>query len=506
MSDYLFELKQIIKRFNGVTVLDKVNFAIRPGEIKGLVGNNGSGKTLLAKIISGADSSYSGSIFIEGSEVSISSPRDAQLFGIEAIYQESNLVSGLSVAENIFMGNMPTTGKWLRRVNWKTVYSKAKALLDEIDRDISPRDIVAKLPLGHQRIVEIAKAMSQSARLIVFDESYANISQKEFKMLAGVIRNLKRHGIAVIYISHRIEEVLELCDTVCLLHNGSVTMDEPVNKLNKQVLLERMSGILTEKSYPRIYLDAGRTILRAEEISTCRGLKAISFDLRKGEILGIVGMLGSGRTAVARALFGLDPLLTGNIRVNDVKIKLKSPEDAIRAGIGYVPDDRLNDLLFHNLDISQNITFSNIKRVTDTFKINLKAEREIAEDYQKKLIIQMPLGCDNVAALSGGNQQKLLLSKWIFSDSRIMILDEPTKGVDKSSRVEIYNLLNKYVMDGSSVIMISSDVREVMGMCDRIIVLCGGVIMKIFDRSEFSMKEILWYASGGLEGEKREEK
>lgn len=497
MSEKLIEMKNISKQFHGEPVLESVDFAVKAGEIHALLGENGAGKSILMKILAGVCRPDTGEIFVDGQRVDFLEPRDAQKYGITTIYQEINLVDELTVAENIFFGQIPVKGKWVRIVDWKRVYGESKKVLETLNFNINVKTAVKNLSPGQKQMVEIAKALSRKSRIIIMDEPYTGLSENELEHFFEAIRNLKKLNISVVYISHRIEDVLRLCDAVTILREGKVVDNKRVSDIDRRNVISLMTGKELKDNYPKLNSKAGRTLLKLDSISTERGLKNVSFNLRKGEILGIAGLLGSGRTAIARAIFGIDKLLSGEISLNGNSLSIKSPEQAIKARIGYLAEDRLNNSLVSTFGIPQNITLSNLCDVKYSGIMKLKKEKDVARSFIKKFVIKTPRVEQNILSLSGGNQQKVLLSKWVYTDSTILILDEPTKGIDKSTKVELYNFMNKYVLNGSSILFISSDLQELMGMCDRIVVVYNGSVIKELDRSEFSKENILFYASGG---------
>jgi ribose transport system ATP-binding protein len=497
MHKYLIEMKNITKQFGGETVLESVDFKLRHGEIHGLLGENGAGKSVLMKILTGVHIPDVGSILIDGEYVQINDPINSKKLGINAIYQDINLVPELSVAENIFFGNLPLKFNFPEIVDWKKIRSDSEAILKRLNFKMDVMTPVKNLSLGQKHMVEIARALSKESRVIILDEPNTGLSEQELEFFYSIIKNLKSSGISFIFISHMLEDVLKLCDSITILREGKLVADSiNVHEIDRNNIIKIMIGKNFKDNYPKLNSKPGRVVLRVKSICTQRGLKNVSFDLRKGEILGIAGLQGSGRTAIGRALFGIDRLLTGELYLNGTRLILKSPRHAINAQIAYLTEDRVEGGIEQDFGIPENISLSNLKGVSSLGLLKRSSERNIARHFIKKFNIKASRVVQKVMELSSGNQQKVLLSKWMFSDSTILILDEPTKGVDKSTKVEIYNFMNKYILDGSSVIFISSDLQELMGMSDRILVLCGGEIKREFSRNEFSMEEFLLYASG----------
>ncbi len=497
MSEYLVEMENISKQFQGEYVLDSVDFRVRPGEIHGLLGENGAGKSVLMKILAGVYKPDRGSILIEGKRISPSEPKDSQKLGITTIYQDINLVAELSVAENIFFGQLPLKIGFPQIVDWTRTFQESEKILKDLNFNIDARAPVRNLNIGQKQMVEIAKALSRKSKVIIMDEPYTGLSDQELEGFFKVIKNLKSIGISIIYISHRMEDVLKLCDTVTILREGRVIENKSIEQIDKGNIIRLMIGKDLKDNYPKLHSKAGRTILRVDSISTDRGLKNVSFNLRKGEILGIAGLLGSGRTAIARAIYGLDKLLSGAIYLNETLLNINSPEQAIKSQIAYLTEDRLDCAIEKDFGIPANISLANLGAINNMGSIKLGVEKSVARDFIKKFVIKTPSVEQNIMKLSGGNQQKVLLARWLFTNSTILILDEPTKGIDKCTKVEMYNFMNKYILDGSSIIFISSDMQELMGMSDRILVLYSGEIRAELNRREFNKEDIFFYASGG---------
>lgn len=492
MGKAFVELQHIVKSLDGQIVLSDINLSMDAGKVYGLVGDNGAGKSVLVKLLSGIYPPDSGKMFFQGEPCSFTNPHEARGRGIVTIFQECNLIPELTVAENLCIGKWYYKGRYLKRIDWHTIKQNAKRLLDELNCNISPNTLVKDLNYAQQRLVEIAKAFSQNARFLIFDEAYESLTPAEMRSISCGIQRLCNQGVSVLYISQRIEDMLSMCDSIAVLQDGKIVSTKSCVQENaKNELLADLSAVYLHRKFPRIYLDPGRVILQAENLSTDRGLQNVSFQLRKGEVLGIAGRLGSGRTALARALFGIDQLNSGQICINGTNVRFSSPVDAVKSHIGYIPDSGHTESIFQNLDIAGNITISNLREIYTRIMLNLPAEKRISEKFQRKLFIHASDGSRNVHMLSSGNRQKVLFSKWIFTNSRILVMDEPAKGIDKSGKIEIYNIINKLVMDGNSVILISSDFHELMGMSDRILVINDGKITQELSRSMFSASGLM---------------
>ena len=497
MANSLIEMKGITKKFNEETVLDNVDFSIGYGEIHALIGENGAGKSVLMKILSGGIAADSGEIFVEGRKVETWDSKTALKNGIATIYQDINLIDELSVADNIFFNKYLYRFKFLRLIDWRRMYSESGKILEKLNLHINPKTLVKNLSIGQKQLVEIAKVISQNAKLLIMDEPCTGMNEFELENFHKDIRELVKAGTSVIYISHRLDDVINLCDRITVLRKGKVVECNRSGDIDRNKLIRYMVPEKFRDRYPKLASQAGRIILKADSITTDRGLKNVSFALRKGEILGVAGVLGSGRTALTRAIFGVDKLISGRIYINGAEIRLKSPKDAVKNRIAYIPDTVPKSNLIKDFAIPGNISLANLREISIGSMIKLRKEYKLAGNFVKKLVIKASRVNQNVQELSFGNQRKVVLSKWIFNDSVILILDEPTKGIDKGSKIEFYNFMNEYVLEGCSIIMASSDYQELIGMCDRILVMYNGAIIKVLERNDFLEEKILYYASGG---------
>ena len=489
----LLSIENITKTYSGVTVLHDISLAIKVGEVHGLVGANGAGKSTLIKTISGAITPDSGKIIFGDNEYTEMSPQLSSDLGIEVIYQEFNLVPSLSVAENIFLGNRADDNKL---VNHQKLKAKADEILKVFGLNISAADQVKDLSVAYKQIVEIAKALSHHMKLLILDEPTAPLTNKEVEVLFRLIGTLKEQGISVIYISHRLEEVFELCDRITVLRDGQKIITLHTARTNRKELINHMIDSELGDEYPkRLGKQEDKVLLEAKELCG-RGFKDISFKVHKGEILGITGLIGAKRTEIVRAIFGADKLQSGKIVFEGETVKINSPGDAISKGISMIPEDRKAQGVVLNLSINWNLTMAVLKRITKSLVIDINKEKEIVEKYKNVLSIKMSAQNQPVATLSGGNQQKVVLSKWLANNPKLIIFDEPTRGIDVGAKKEIYTLINKLADKGLGVILISSEMDEMIGLSDRMIILAEGEITGRLEKNQFVKQDILDFASG----------
>ncbi len=489
----------ITKRFPGVLALDKVSLSVESGEIHALLGENGAGKSTLMKILSGAYQKDEGEILLAGVPVAIQSAHQAQGLGISIIYQELNLIPQLSVAENIFIGRLIEKRRGL--VDWAEMTRQAQQMLDKLEVPVDARALVRTLGIAQMQMVEVAKALLTKSRVLIMDEPTAPLTGKETETLFGVMRRLKAEGVAIVYISHHLEEVLEVCDRATILRDGANVAVVDVKDTTLDQLIRHMVGRdLTEK-YPKIEATIGDELFRVEHLNAGRQVRDVSFSVRSGEVFGICGLVGAGRSETARAIFGMDKKQSGDVFVSGARVDIKSPLDAIRAGIGFATEDRKGEGLVLTMDVGENITLASLEQFILGPSINLGEEQQAITDYVGKLSIKTPSIRQKVRNLSGGNQQKVVLAKWLMSQSRVFLFDEPTRGIDVGAKIEVYNIINELIRAGAAVIMISSEMPEVLGMCDRIAVMHQGAITKILDRkdTEITQEMLLYYATGGDE-------
>jgi ribose transport system ATP-binding protein len=495
MSEYVLEMRNVTKRFPGVLALDDVSLTLRPGEVHCLVGENGAGKSTLMKILAGAQSADHGIILIGGEEVHIHSPHHAQQLGVSMIYQEFNLSPFLSVAENIFLGREPRLGK-SPFIHWKKMHADARAILDRIQIKLDVRRPVNELSIAQQQMVEIAKALSFNSKIIVMDEPSATLTDHELRALFKLILELKRQGIGLIYISHRLEEIFEIGDRCTVMRDGQYIDTKPVAELTREVIIRMMVGRELKDEFPRETFELGPERLRVEGLSRAGAFEDVSFTVHQGELVGLTGLVGAGRTEVARTIFGADRLTSGNIFLDGLAITVKSPQDAIRQGIGLLTEDRKSQGLVLGMTVRENTTLANLRALLRGPFIRQRQEHAVARQYVDDLRIRTPSVDQIVQNLSGGNQQKVVLAKWLFTQSKVLIFDEPTRGIDVGAKFEIYKLMHTLVRQGVVVLMISSELPEVLGMCSRILVMHEGRLAGQLMREEATQEKIMRLATG----------
>jgi ribose transport system ATP-binding protein len=498
MTDYttsgnvLLEMKGIGKSFPGVRALDGVQLSIKEGEVHALLGENGAGKSTLIKILSGAYRMDEGQILFEGQPVDIRSPHDAQALGLSTIYQEFNLAQDLSVAENVFLGHLPTRGG---RVDWATVKARTREILDTLGVEFSVDAQISSLSIAGQQLVEIAKALNRKTRILIMDEPSALLGEKDLDNLFRVVRSLQAQGIGIVYISHRLKEIFELADEVTILKDGRYIATRKVSDVTMDDLVKLMIGRDLKDVFPKRTVEPGEVLLEVNHVSQSKLLRDISFQLRAGEIVGFAGIVGSGRTELARAIFGADPC-TGEMSISGTAYRPRSPSEAIRRGVALVTEDRKGQGLFLKLNVRLNTTISGLKKLTHWGLIQFARELSLVNRMITDLRIKTPSPNFLVVNMSGGNQQKVVLARWLSVGTRIFMLDEPTRGIDVGSKSEIYQIMDNLTKEGVGIIMISSELPEVLGMSDRIMVMRQGRIVKELSRAEASEEAIMQYAVG----------
>ena len=490
-------MRGIVKHFPGVLALKGVDLEVRPAEVHVLLGENGAGKSTLIKVLSGVYPPDAGEVLFEGRPAHIRSPHDAQKLGVSTIYQEFNLVPEMSVAENIFLGREPLLNRRLGIVDRGRLFRQTREVLSNFDIQVVPETIVKRLGIAQQQMVEIAKALSLNARVIVMDEPTAVLTAHEIEHLFKMIQDFKQRGMSIIYISHRLEEVKRIGDRATILRDGAVVGTVQVAATPVDELIRMMVGRDLKDKFPKLTVEPGEEVLRVENLRRKGVLHGVSFHLRRGEILGVAGLVGSRRTEMARAIFGVDKIDGGNILLRGKRTEIKSPSQAIRERLALVPEDRKRQGIVPTLSVKHNITLSMIKRFARFGLLNLASEKKAAQKYAESLRIATPNLDRWVMYLSGGNQQKAVIAKWLGVEADIFLFDEPTRGIDVGAKVEVYQLMGELVKRGAAILMISSELPEILGMSDRVIVMREGRIAGEFTRAEANQEKILSCALGG---------
>lgn len=490
----VLEMKNITKTFPGVKALDRVNFSLEKGEVHALLGENGAGKSTLMKVLNGIHKRDEGEIFLKGEPVEFENTKEAQNAGLAIIHQELELIPYLNVAENIFLGREEKNGVF---INYKKLYQQTDDVLDLLGVDIDPRAKIKDLNIGSQQMVEIAKAVSQDADILVMDEPTSSLTNQEIEILFELIERLKEQEIAIVYISHRLEEVFEICDRVTVLRDGQFVGEVKTSETDEDDLIKMMVGRTIEDRFPKMNFNPAEEILRVENLSVPDEIINASFSLKKGEILGIAGLMGSGRTELAKAIFGVFKEKSGQIFYRGSQLKIDSPADAIDNGIYYLSEDRKEEGLILGLSVADNISISVLKTIlnANTF-IDAAAEKDLAEKYIDDLNIKTPSEKQLVKNLSGGNQQKVVISKLLSTTPEVVIFDEPTRGIDVGAKREIYNLMQELIDQGVAVILISSELPEVLNLSNRILVMHEKEIMGELDAAEADQEAVMKLATG----------
>ena len=491
----LLRVTDISKSYAGVHALRGATFELRAGEVHALVGENGAGKSTLIKIITGAVEADSGEIKLNGRTITHNSPRLSRSLGIVAIYQQPALFPELSVAENIAIG-LEQGGLW-RRINWRERRRRAADLLAQIGAKIDPDCDAADLTMPQQQLVEIARALGAEARMLIMDEPTASLSEEDTQNLFKVIFRLRAQGVGIIYISHRLEELPLIADRVTVLRDGRTIDTRMMSEVNRQQLIHLMVGRELSAVFPKQAVAAGDVVLELRQLGCSEtGVKDVSLSIRAGEIVGLAGLVGAGRTELARTIFGLTPADEGTILLRGEAVKINSPRQAIECGIAYLPEDRRRHGVVLDLPISANMTLASLDQLARFGALDFRREKQIAADYTQRLAIKTPAIFAPVSTLSGGNQQKVALSRWLIAGPSVLILDEPTQGIDVGAKSEIHALMSELAARGVAIMMISSELPEILGMSDRVGVMRGGTLVGMLDRTEASQQEILALALG----------
>ena len=489
----LLSLTGIEKSFPGVKALDGAQLNVFPGQVMALMGENGAGKSTMMKVMTGIYQADAGQIILNGEPVTFNGPRQSQAAGISIIHQELNLIDNLSIAENIFLGREPQ--KALGFIDWSKMFDDADSLLARLNVQRSSREKMGNLPLGEQQMVEIAKALSFASNIIVMDEPTDALTERETQSLFKVIRELRQEGVGIVYISHRLQEIFTICDRVTVMRDGQFVAESATSDLNEESLIELMVGRKLQDLYPRVDHQSGQVSMKVRNLS-CKGINDISFDLHEGEILGFNGLMGAGRSELMRVLFGDVKRTSGVVELYGEPIHPVHPSEGIKAGIAYISEDRKGDGLVLGMSVKQNMSLSSLTALSYMGAINAEKEHVQATYFKDAFNVKTPSLDQPIGKLSGGNQQKAAIAKGLMAKPKVLILDEPTRGVDVGAKKEIYELINQFKQAGMSIILVSSDMPEVMGMSDRIMVMKGGCISGEFDATNVTQEQLLAAAIG----------
>ena len=496
-AGYVLEMRNVSKSFPGVKALEHVSFSVCRGEVHALIGENGAGKSTLMKILAGAYHLDTGEIFIDGRPAAITDPIAAQRLGVSMIYQELNLVPQISVAENIFLGRLPAQGGW-GHLNWKKLNEQAAELLARVHLQLDPRTLVRKLSVAQRQMVEIAKALSQRAKIIVMDEPTSSLTLAETQALFGIIRNLQQEGVGVVFITHRLDEIFQVADRITVLRDGRHISTREIAGLDHAAIVSMMVGRELTTLFPKVEAEIGGLVLEIRDLSKAGLLYDINLEVHKGEIVGLAGLVGAGRTDLAKAIFGIAPPDSGEIWVDGQQSAIRSAGEAIRLRLGLVPEDRKEEALFLARPVKDNITIAIIQGLC-WLGLSIRHGREdrLVADYIDRLRIKTPSSMQLVRNLSGGNQQKTVIARWLAAKPKLLILDEPTRGIDVGAKAEIHELMGILAQQGVGILMISSELSEILGVADRIVVMHEGRITGEFSRSQATQELIMHAATGG---------
>ncbi len=482
--------------FPGIKALDCVDFSIRPGEVHALIGENGAGKSTLVKIMTGVYRQTAGQVLLNGEETHFRSALDAQAAGITAIHQEASMFSELTVTENIFMGHHIKKGAAGKGpVDWKTMRQRTRELLDDMELDISPDAPVKSLGVAQRHMVEIAKALSIDARIVIMDEPTSALTLREVEDLYKIIRRLRDEDKAIIFISHKFEEIFDICDTYTVFRDGQLVGEGLVPDATIGGIINLMVGRSLDQLFPKGEADIGDAIFEVDKLSRRGYFKDVSFNLHKGEILGFFGLIGAGRTEVMRVLFGIDSASSGSVRLKGKTVSFTKPKDAMKAGLAYIPEDRHEQGTILDMSITDNITLPKVDDLARFGILNRKAERSLAEEFASKIEIKSAGLSMDTSTLSGGNQQKVVLAKWLSTDPEVFILDEPTKGIDVGTKARVHKIISDMAAKGKAIILVSSELPEVLGMSDRIVVMHEGFITAVLSRDEADPDKVMLAAT-----------
>lgn len=496
MSEYVVELKNCRKVFPGVVALDNMQLSVKPGEILGLIGENGAGKSTLIKVLTGVYKPDAGEIYVDGEKKTFANPNESAKAGIACVYQELNIEKLLSITDNIFIN------KWIKGaaglLDYKTMNQKAKEVMASLGQDVEPEKPAGTFGMGIQQMMEIAKAVMIDTKMIIMDEPTSSLGEEEVKQLMKTCRHLKERGIGIVFVSHKLEELFELCDRVTVIRDGQYIDTRDIGDWDRDSLIAAMVGRTLDNLFPKEFGTKGEVALKVEGLEESGVLHNISFEAYNGQILGFAGLVGAGRTETMRAIFGADPINSGKIYVHGKEVKIKSPSHAIKAGIAFLTEDRKGQGLVLQEAVKNNLILANLKGFVSGLLLNRKKIEEVSAENVEALRIKTPTIDEKVGQLSGGNQQKVVIGKWINTKADIYIFDEPTRGIDVGAKIEVYNVMNQMVKEGKCVIMVSSELPEILGMSDRVIVMREGRITGEMEvgSDEFNQESIMKAAWG----------
>lgn len=488
----LLEMKGISKSFNGVPALRDVQLSLESGEVHALLGENGAGKSTLIKILGGIYSKDSGEIYIEGKPVQITNVKEARANGISIIHQELMMLPEMKIYENVFLGQEYKNGGFLKKAD---MVKKTQEMLDFFSLDLDPREKLGHLPIAQQQIIEIIRAISFGARIIVMDEPTSSLSEKEVEFLFSAIRRLKKENVGIIYISHRMSELDEIADRVTIMRDGGYISTEVIGKVTRDELITKMVGRTLGDYYINTHKLSDEVVMKVSNYSDGNMVKEASFALHKGEVLGFAGLVGAGRSELMNCIFGVTKKKTGTLELNGKPIEINSVKDAMKAGLGLVPEDRKQEALYPDQSVRFNMTIEVMNKFLKAGSYNAKAENSIVDEYVEKMSVKLASPLQKIVRLSGGNQQKVIIGRWLASEPNILILDEPTRGVDVGAKVEIYEIIDELAKQGVSIIVVSSELPEVIGMSDRIIVMGEGYVRGELSRAEATQEAIMSLAT-----------
>ena len=503
MAEYKLELKGVCKSFPGVKALDNVQLSLRPGTVHALMGENGAGKSTLMKCLFGIYRMDAGEVILDGKKIEINNPDEAMKYGIAMVHQELQPVPARSVAENLYLGRFPTKGFGpFKMIDHKTMYAETERWLKEVKMDFDPKAQLGSLSIGQMQSVEIAKAVSQQAKVVIFDEPTSSLSDNEVEALFRIMNDLRDKGVAMVYISHKMDEIKRIADDITIMRDGTYVGTWPAAELTTDQIIAKMVGRELTNVYPPKENKPGEVIMEVKDLCSIheKSFQHVSFELRKGEILGFGGLVGAQRTELMEGIFGIRGVASGEIYMHGKKTRIKHPIDAMNAGIGLITEDRRGNGIFGCLSIKDNVGVSVYNKFLKAgFVLDHKKINQVVDDSIKKLSIKTPSMKEHIANLSGGNQQKVVIAKWLTRDSDILIFDEPTRGIDVGAKNEIYKLMNRLAAEGKSIIMISSEMTEVLRMSDRIIIMCEGKVTGCIDISEATQENIMDKATRNID-------